>query len=641
MEYLDDDVAINKYSIPLWNTRGIILHNRGCYKDSMKCFDKIIAIDPQNADAWEKKGDILCRNFNNYEEAIKCFNKVIELIPNETFGWADKAEALFRLERYDEAIENYDKAIELDPNNEEAWHEKGFTLYTLGSYEEAIKCFDMVLKINPTYINSWLNKGLSLYYLQYFDKAIECIDQTTKLNPDFAPARVFKSSILCEQNKYKEALECLGNISHEDEVLLGLYGSILYELDRFEEAIEYYKKSITINQESSIAWMSIGKAYYKLGKIQEAVNCFIKSGNDILNILIQLDNKDRDEISLYLRPVLDNDVFFRETTKTVSGNLDIYREVYIISMLIISRLHISQERFVSHYTKTETMKLMLINNSKFRLTTIHNSNDRREGLTLVDYLFGEEQINEKKEGKEENYTAFAGCFTFNHDSLSQFRFYGNEKEEEKEKPCTGVSIVFKNSFFNKKAKPFVMSLFSGNYEIGKQQTEEEKKYSLFRCIYLDPLSGFVNSLGCRDEYLYYRKHENEKEVFIDEIEGYKQYLDETLEYTRTKMKELKSKIDGLSPVIGKRLLLNLRYLTKYVGFKEEQECRIVEIMRSDDKKIDKDTDNKKNYIDYINIKNHVKEICFGPKVTKMESYQDILLKNGLSITCKKSEHPFV
>jgi len=715
MECLNNAISVNQKSAYLLDIREKIMKNQERYEEETECYKRIAEIDSEDADAWHRKGEILSKDLGDYEEAIKCFDKVIELTPNEADGWGSKADALylmqcyedalkhydkatdlqpdnertwlckgniyndlskdadavicydkviklnqentdaflflgntmFKLERYEEALENYDRVIKLNPEDDEAWCYKGATLDTLGSYEEAIKCYEAALKIEPNSEMHRINKALSLYWLKYSDKAIECSNEIIKSNPDSFPARILNSCILCDQHNYKEALECLNKLNLTDEHSLGLFGVILCELGRFEEGIEYFNKAITINQKCSHAWACMGKAYYRLGNIQKAIQSFIQSEYDILNILIQLNVKERDEIAVHLKPILANDAFFQETTKTITHNLDDYKEAYIISMLIMSRLQITQERFVSHYTKINAMVFMLINNSKFRLSAIDNSNDPKEGITLIDYLFGKEKIVSKE---EENYMAFAGCFTFNHDSLNQFRLYGKEGDKE----CTGVSLVFRCSFFHREIKPFVMSLpreikpfvmslSNENSGISKRQTEEEK-LALFRCIYLDPATGFVNSIGCKEEYLFYRKHEDEREDFINEIDEYKQYTGEILGYIRAKMEELKSKTIDLSPEIIKRLLLNLRYLTKHIAFKEEQECRIVEIRRSDNNEIQIQTDEKSGkqyqYIDYLNIKSHVREIYFGPKAVNMESHEDSMRNNGLSITCKRSEHPF-
>ena len=96
-------------------------------KEAIKCFDKVIEIDPENVDAWCNKGSMLCE-LNSFEEALKCYNKVLEL----------------------------------EPENIDVWRYKGNALIELEQFEDAIKCYDIILGLNIKDVNAWNNKGTAL-----------------------------------------------------------------------------------------------------------------------------------------------------------------------------------------------------------------------------------------------------------------------------------------------------------------------------------------------------------------------------------------------------------------------------------------------------------------------------------------------
>ena len=105
------------------------------------------------------------------------------------------------------------------------------------------------------------------------------------------------------------------------------------------------------------------------------------------------------------------------------------------------------ESKVSHYSRASTAFNLFgdeKNNEKpsnFRLSTIRGVNDPTEGLILGKY-WDQQGISETI---HINKTAtFISCFTFNHDSLNQFRLYGKEDGLE----ATGISLVFNKDFFN-------------------------------------------------------------------------------------------------------------------------------------------------------------------------------------------------
>ncbi|WGE61509.1 DUF2971 domain-containing protein [Actinobacillus equuli] len=233
--------------------------------------------------------------------------------------------------------------------------------------------------------------------------------------------------------------------------------------------------------------------------------------------------------------------------------------------------------------------------SRFRLSSINGVNDPTEGKILFQYL-GFNQI------KEDAYITFISCFTFNHDSLNQFRLYGKENNKE----VTGVSTVFDGSKFFEQSLDKSIALDYGsklNKETNDLQEDIEKekrlvdKLPLYRCIYIDPESDYLG-LARREDITFYR----EKETTKKDLQNYNRQLSESNKQVTKRLKEIKfcigkilsknankQNIDELLEVISE-IILPLRYLVKHVAFKEEQECRMVYISPLDNPKIILDTE---------------------------------------------------
>ena len=83
-----------------------------------------------------------------YDEAIESFDEAIRLDPNDAKAWNSKGNALNSQGKYDEAIESFEEAIRLDPNDAVAWYNKGNALNSQGKYDEAIRAYDKVKKLD-------------------------------------------------------------------------------------------------------------------------------------------------------------------------------------------------------------------------------------------------------------------------------------------------------------------------------------------------------------------------------------------------------------------------------------------------------------------------------------------------------------
>jgi tetratricopeptide (TPR) repeat protein len=49
-------------------------------------------------------------------EGVRCLDKAIEFDPNDAITWNSKGLALVFLNRYEEAVECYDRALEINPD---------------------------------------------------------------------------------------------------------------------------------------------------------------------------------------------------------------------------------------------------------------------------------------------------------------------------------------------------------------------------------------------------------------------------------------------------------------------------------------------------------------------------------------------
>ena len=278
---------------------------------------------------------------------------------------------------------------------------------------------------------------------------------------------------------------------------------------------------------------------------------------------------------------------------------------------------------VSHYTKKNTAQKLLIaprdekKCDEFRLYSTYGMNDPSEGKTLLSFL---EIENEDCELPET--LPFIACFSLEVNNLNQFRLYGNENNME----ATGVSIVFKPSFFNKVRE-------------------------LYRCVYIDPDNGKISISFSKkeedEEKEKKKKSEEEKKKEKEkkkEDEEKKKEEEKWIENKQNEVKglfeELKEKIKMLleeeiqdKHELAKDLLVNIRYLVKDDAFMEERECRIIDWKNEKDESINIDGD--RLYIEIGEVKDYIREIYFAPCAEGIEVFK---IKTG--IKCIRSRRPY-
>ena len=459
-----------------------------------------------------------------------------------------------------------------------------------------------------------LDLGISRYKEGRFDEAIEAWSSIRREEVDsktYALTQLNLGTAYAESGKLDKAITVLSKITRDDDpktytdaqLILGLAYA---ESGKLDKAITAWS-NITRDDDPKTyaqAQFNIGKIYEDKGDLERAKEAYYNAQD------FSYYNYQRVTRILECPPELINDL------RSLARNTDKVRE----SLQII----LGFESKVAHYTRPQIAFDLFGDKendkepSNFRLSTIRGVNDPTEGLVLNDY-WDQQGIPETIHTNDT--ATFISCFTFNHDNLNQFRLYGKEDGRE----ATGVSLVFNKEFFSNQAD--TLEFIAGpstdlsskseqnkSNETGKTEGDNKKqligKSTLYRCIYLDPETGYW-TLAQRDKSTFYREHnEDEKQKILEAV---------------------------------RFILLPLQYLVKHIAFQEEQECRIMYITQFRDEKIHSNREEQKMYVEYEEhvLPQHIDKIWLSPGAAKDQDFFRILLdKEDNDDKVRISQNPF-
>lgn len=233
-------------------------------------------------------------NQQDYKKAEVMLKKIINSNEKNAEAHYYLAFTFFKLKNLDAAIEECERAVELDNNNADYHYNLGrlygedaadasiFRLPSLGS--KIKREAETALSLNPNHIGARLL--LANFYFQApgifggsYDKAIEQANIAAKL--DEWQGRILLIRIYNELEEYDNAeKECKLLEKKESDnpelqlVLYNEYGSLLIKQNRLDEAIEKYKKTVSLAPNKSWTHNSLGNVYLLKGKYDEAVSEF-------------------------------------------------------------------------------------------------------------------------------------------------------------------------------------------------------------------------------------------------------------------------------------------------------------------------------------------------------------------------------
>ena len=576
----------------------------------------------------------------------------------------------------------------------------GRSLYKDGKFDEAIAVWSKIRReeaSSKTYADAQFNLGLAYKNQDELEEAITAWSNITRDDdPEtYAQAQFSLGNTYDDWGKSEQAIKTWSNISHDDDpktyawAQLNL-GAAYAKSGELDEAITAWSKVRHDDDPETYAraQFNLGLVYAQ-SKLEQAIKNWSSITRDddpkayveaqlCLGEVYSLDKEKEEQAHKAYNNVCDFSYYKSErgfkilkcpvVVRKNLHNLAKNTDEVLKSLQIIPEF----ESKVAHYSRPSTAFSLFgdeknnRNPSNFRLSTIRGVNDPTEGLILRDYW---EQQGISETIHTNDTATFISCFTFNHDSLNQFRLYGKENGQE----ATGVSLVFNKEFFSDQSDdlkfiagpstdPSSKSEQIKLNDTGKPESDNKKqliaKSALYRCIYLDPETGYW-TLAQRNKSTFYRENkdkdtaENNWETYSEKIsEIEKSFKDSLFDNNDSVLSKLKSifKYPNTYGIEEKQkiletvrfILLPLQYLVKHIAFREEQECRIMYITQFRDEKIHSNREKQWMYVEYEEpVLPHIDKIYLSPGAAKHQDFFRILLDQGSGKSkVRISQNPF-
>ena len=585
----------------------------------------ILALLLENRGEWAKAE-------NAYQEIKEDDDKELFLKSRVSLG-----KVLETQEKYQEAEQAYKKIKRED--NIQLFAESRFCLgrilETQEKYQEAENAYQEIKEDDDKelFLKSRVSLGEVLEAQEKYQEAEQAYKKIKREDDIqlFAESRFNLGLLLGKQRKFYQAKKYFLDVARNDFPEYFSYnyinfGTFLAKHNQFDYAIELLEKITECDGEYFfIAKFIIGEIYIYQGeysralKYFECTKSFYHYESECLIRILGLSDYKVIKYLISLKKAIDN---------------------------ILNRLKLDNkyEEFICHYTRPTTAFSLLGCSgdnkypSNLRLSTIKNVNDPKEGKILFDYLgFPNREID---------LASFISCFTFNHDSLNQFRLYGKENNQE----ASGVSIVFRKDFFDEYSESYnfighegkelqiALPYLENNDSIKKN---EIKKLPVYRCIYIDQESDYIK-LAKRNEIDFYRKGMSSKDFndYLKDIDEKTIEIKNNLNKIKNILKYIikKTTNDELFDIVN-YVLLPLRFLVKHAAFEDEQECRIFFITNLFDERIISNVKEKSMYLEYEpSVREHIKEIYLSIGAYQYEDFFIRCLRDSSKVC--RSRNPF-
>ena len=205
----------------------------GDAETAVECYREAIRLDPRNADAHWRLGQILHIRLNRLSEAIDAYQKAIELGHNGSASWNMMAIALAWNGNASEAEAGFRNATQLDPEYSAGWSNLGRLLWNKGRSDEAIAAHRRALASagkDPDVKSEMLATlaGTLVGLGEPFAEAESLALQSAKLKPDNFYSTFVLATITISEGRWSEAMNWIRRIlTAPDSFLANAWSAIL------------------------------------------------------------------------------------------------------------------------------------------------------------------------------------------------------------------------------------------------------------------------------------------------------------------------------------------------------------------------------------------------------------------------------
>lgn len=245
---------------------------------AVSLYRDILRSDPGCFDALYNVGTLKL-NENSFAESIQYFEQALKKRQDFAPLFFNYGNALVGRGEVEAAIRYFECATSLE-SNPSYYVNEGNAYLLLGRFGDAEKAYTNAIKLNPNHVEAFYNLGIVKHKLGDYDSAIFNYGRAIESSGDKSSnARINRGLLYRQQKQYKKSADDLQRaiILNPSTRAHNNYGTVLADIGRFEDAVEHFRRAITLDAQNDSAYANMANCLFLSGKLNEALICIEKA----------------------------------------------------------------------------------------------------------------------------------------------------------------------------------------------------------------------------------------------------------------------------------------------------------------------------------------------------------------------------
>ena len=185
--------------------RAVGLMQAGRHADAIVLLDRVLAAQPDQADALQLRGMARGR-LGLFEPGRADLNAAAARHPQPHAVWSNLGNLEQRAGQVDAAIAAYRRALDIAPDFADAAYNLAVCLADSGAPDDAAQAYEALLARHPGHVTGLNGLAVLRGRQDRNDEALSLYDEALRLRPDFSACRVNRAALLCQLGRAREAL---------------------------------------------------------------------------------------------------------------------------------------------------------------------------------------------------------------------------------------------------------------------------------------------------------------------------------------------------------------------------------------------------------------------------------------------------
>src|ERR1700682_2515146 len=260
---------------------GTVYKGTGHYEDAAAQFERAVAAEPTNDDAYRELADAY-EHLGKRTDAERTYRRAIELRPHYWAGYSWLGTFYYHQARYPEAASMFSQVIALAPDSIRGYYDLGATYNSQGRYADATGMLQRSIAIRPT-AAAYTNLGNAYFYLRRYGEAAGAYEEAVKLSQNdyvlwwnladgyyWAPGRRTQAG-----QAYRRAITLANEalrVNPRDAYALGVLAYCHAMLGERKPALGYLQAGLRLAPEDSEMRFKAALVYSQFGDVRQTLD---------------------------------------------------------------------------------------------------------------------------------------------------------------------------------------------------------------------------------------------------------------------------------------------------------------------------------------------------------------------------------